>query len=265
VSRAELSYLLPLFELTEAMVGDEEQENVSFGLGEPAQSSQLTGDDADMGGFYVSYAVNGAIAAALDHAITLKLLVTKAGAVTNAAPWTLLRGVLEPASVAAWIIVGSRRAIRRERALRFWHHDMTERAKWEADTGHVVNPPGKDGRTRAGEIVQIAKTLSLRENQVVTPLSYSDAVAHAGEAAGWPRPKARALWRECSGFAHGRGWPLGHRATFDHVIPVRGGHSIGFMLAEEHHEKGAELTYAVLTRALSGYASASAEATSEEV
>jgi hypothetical protein len=189
VSRAELSYLLPLFELTEAMVGDEEQENVSFGLGEPAQSSQLTGDDADMGGFYVSYAVNGAIAAALDHAITLKLLVTKAGAVTNAAPWTLLRGVLEPASVAARIIVGSRRAIRRERALRFWHHDMTERAKWEADTGHVVNPPGKDGRTRAGEIVQIAKTLSLRENQVVTPLSYSDAVAHAGEAAGWPRPK----------------------------------------------------------------------------
>lgn len=258
MTTADLVYLVPLFELTDSLTDDEDHANITYGFGERAEGSQLARDDEGMAGYYVSHAVIGGFAAALDHAITLKHVVTRAGIVTYAAPWTLLRGVLEPASVAAWILTGNTRRVRRKRALQVWHHDMTERGTWEDDIGHVAQPPAKHGKDRAKAIVDIAKRLELRPNQVTARLSHADCVANAGDAVGWPRKHARALWRECSGFAHGRTWPLGFRSSVSDVTRIRSGFSAGFGLAEEHHEKVARLTYAVLERALREYADASA-------
>jgi hypothetical protein len=254
MSRANLDYLLPMFELTDSLVDDEER---AIGLGQPAEGSRLAGDDLDMAGYYVSYIAIGAIGAALDHAITLKT-VARSGLITNSAPWTLLRGILEPASAAAWILIGKTRNIRRERVLRVWHHDMGERQKWEDDTGYEVPAGGKPSRSRTTDIVTLANTFQLRPAQVTTRLSYSDTVEAAGAAAGWSRSEARALWRECSGFAHGRFWPYGHRSSVRHAFPISGGHSLGFEFAEEHHEKVANLALAILKRVMSEYADASA-------
>jgi hypothetical protein len=178
--------------------------------------------------------------------------------VTHAAPWTVLRGVLEPAALAVWVLNGSTRKRRQERALRVWYHDYTERGKWKRDVDDDVVAPAKSAGARAGEIVAVAKSLDLRETQVVGPLNYADVVSHAGEAIGLKRALARARWRESSGFAHGRYWPLMRLGIPQSAERIRGGFTAALGLSEEHHRKVAELATALLARALMDYATAAA-------
>jgi hypothetical protein len=147
---ADLAYLLPLFDLAGALATEDTPGEVgSFGLAEVAADSSLAHDDVGLNRFAVSHVVAQGIGAALDHALTLRSLVLEAKAVTNAAPWTLLRGTLEPASTALWILVAGNRKHRQERALRFWRYDMVQRGRWEDDTGATAPPGGRSGADRA--------------------------------------------------------------------------------------------------------------------
>jgi len=66
-----------------------------------------------------------------------------------------MRGALEPAGVALWVLSGSTRAARRTRALRALHHDYAERGKWEQEfRKHPEN--GRTGKDRAKEIEKLA-------------------------------------------------------------------------------------------------------------
>jgi hypothetical protein len=256
---ADLAYLFPLFDLAAALAGEDAPGKVgSFGLAESAGDSSLARDDAGLNGFPVSHVVAQGIGAALDHALTFRALVLGAKAVTNAAPWTLLRGTLEPASTALWVLSAGNRERRQERALRFWRHDMAERGKWEADTGVTPPPSGRSGADRAKQVVSIAQQLGLRANVVNGPFNHADCVMAAGETVGWSRAQARGLWRECSGFAHGSHWPALGRSTPVSAERTRDGYYVGMTLAEDHHRKVAELTHAVLDRAVADYARASA-------
>jgi hypothetical protein len=257
MTRANLNFLLPLFEVVESLT-ERTHQQISFGLDEVGPTSSLAQDDAGLRGYKVSTAVMSSIVSAVDHAITLHSLIMRAGEVTNAAPWTLLRGVIEPSSLAVWILDGSSRAHRQERALRVWRHDMRERSNWEKDTDFVPTPPGQKATDRIKQIDEIANRLGLRAQQVSEKLYYSHTVRDAGQAAGMSGREALARWRECSGFAHGRTWssmrlsqPLAATRLRD-----RDGVMVALALNEKYLEGVAGLATTLLNRALSDYADA---------
>lgn len=257
VAMAQLSYLSRLFEQAESMLDDEDPENVTFGLAEVDAASSLARDNEETKGYWVSTIVDQSITAALDHTIALRDVVGS-GHVTHAAPWTILRGVLEPAAVAVWVLNGTKRQQRQERAFRVWYHDYIERGKWERAVRDVVAAPAKAAGARASEIVAVAKSLGLRPAQVVAPFNYSDAVAHAGQAVGWKRETATARWRESAAFAHGRYWPVMRLGSPLSAERIRGGYTIAFGLNEEHHRELATLVTAVVEQALMDFAKAAA-------
>lgn len=253
---ANLNYLRPLFQLGLDLLGDEDDENFdgSFGLGHIDEGSPLELDDHDLDGYWVSMVVSGAISAALDHVLTMHTIVVKGEEVTNNAMWTLLRGTLEPASTALWLLNAGSRSLRRERALRIWHYESKERSKWESDTGWEPGVHGKTGAQRAVDLVDLAKHLKLRPAQVASALNYADLVADAARAIGHDPAKARGLWREASGFAHGRSWVVLQRSSLENAELINGGVGGWYTLDETHHQVVAELTFQVLNRAIHLYA-----------
>jgi hypothetical protein len=232
---------------------------MSFGLGEPDHNSALARDDADLEGMWVSHVVIGSITASLDHIIQLRELVIRTeAAVTLNAPWTLMRGALQPAAVALWVLSGNTRAMRRTRVLRVWHHDFTERGTWEKESRRKQPAEGKSGDNRANDIAALANRLGLEGSKVVTQLNYGDAVGAAGAAAGWKHKVAMARWREASAFAHGRTWPLLKLAEPTNAELIRGGFALRMVLDEKHFEPLARLTHDVLQRGLVEYAALAA-------
>lgn len=130
MSKADVSFMVPLFDLA-LQLADDESEEPTLGLGLIAPDSALAKDDAELEGYWITVLVNNAIGAALDHVITFREILRAPGArVTNNAPWTLVRGMLEPAALALWLLTGKGRQGRQERALCTWHHDFRERGKW---------------------------------------------------------------------------------------------------------------------------------------
>ncbi|MFG1946144.1 hypothetical protein [Nonomuraea sp. NPDC048826] len=257
MAKGNMQFLRELFEVAESLT-DRSGQQIGFGLDEVGPTSPLTQDDVGMEGYKVSTVVTNSIMAAVDHVLTLRSLVTGAREITNAAPWTLLRGVIEPSSVAVWILDEPDRAQRRERALRVWRHDMKERSKWEKDAGVVPPPPGKKATERMKDIEEIAKRLGLRPQQVVQDLHYSTTVRDAGQAVGLSGTEALVRWRECSGFAHGRTW-----ASVKLSQPVsatrlrdRDGVMVALTLSETDLERVASLATILLNKALSDYAEA---------
>jgi hypothetical protein len=255
MSQAELGFMLPLFELAGSLADTDEVENMAMGLGEIDPNSDLAADDRDLNGMWVSMVVNNSILASLDHVITLRNIVTRdKGSVTVSAPWTLMRAALESAAIAVWVTAPGLRRTRRAHALRVWHHDFTERQKWEDDTQRKPPEQGKAGVERAADILALATELGIRPTRVATRLAYSDAVADAGQLVGWSREDARALWREASAFAHGRTWPLLVLTSPRDAELIRGGVGMHLTLNEEHLRPMTSLTHDLLSAALIRYA-----------
>jgi hypothetical protein len=130
---------------------------------------------------------------------------------------------------------------------------MDERGKWEKDLGRTP-AQGKSGSARATEIVNLATSLRLRENQVSAKFNYGDTVADAATVIGWNRKTALARWREGSGFAHGRYWPVLHLTTPESAERMRGGCGMALAFAEDHHQELARLATGLLERAVDDYA-----------
>ncbi len=254
MGQTDFEFLRPLFDLVGSMADDDDVADMSFGLGEPGSASPLARDDAGMEGVWVSMVAMHGISAALDHVVALRSLVIKAQEVTVNAPWTLLRGALEPAGVALWILSGSNRDRRREHTLRVWVHDLVERQKWERDTGLKPVAPAKSSHERIGDVHKLAKRLGLRPNQVATRLSYSQAVADAAATVGWSRADATARWREAAAFAHGRSWPLFHLTTAEDAEIIRGGVGLRLTLNETRLGALAGLTLDILNGAVDALA-----------
>lgn len=249
-------FLAEVFDVAESLT-DRTGDQISFGLGEIGPTSSLAQDDAGMGSYTVSSVVNSSIGAALDHVIAL-LSIFKASEITAAAPWTLLRGVIEPSSIAVWILNDTNRAHRRERALRVCRNDMHERSKWENDTGDFPTPPGKPATARMAEIDRLATSLILRPQQVAATLRYSTTVRDAGTAIGMSGAEALARWRECSGFAHGRTWPKMKLSQPVSAARMRDPNwvMLALTLDETYLKPVADLATQLLNKALSDYAEA---------
>jgi len=258
VTTAELGFLDPLFALADSLTSVDDQLGHSFGLGEPAPDSALARDDINLEGMWVSHVAISSMGALLDHVIQLReLMKGPEAAVTVNAPWTLMRGALESAGLALWVLSGSTRSTRRTRALRVLHHDYKERGKWEKE--HRKQPEaGQTGDDRAKQVEVLAGALDLDVAKVITDLSYGDAVGLLVALPVGSTEFAMARWREASAFAHGRTWPLLHLAMPTEVSRIRGGFALRVVLDEQHYEPLTRLTHDILERALFVYAELSA-------
>ncbi|WP_432478172.1 hypothetical protein [Nocardioides sp. GXQ0305] len=81
--------------------------------------SWLGEDDMWADPFQVSHAVKQCLVAAVDHLHACKVLVADAGAMHLAAPASLVRGSLENAAAAFWMLHPKDRAVRVTRALQW--------------------------------------------------------------------------------------------------------------------------------------------------
>lgn len=255
MTQAELSYLLPLFDLASSLVDDDDLGDLQMGLGEIAPDSLLAGDDRNLMGFWVSMVVTNGITACLDHVVTLRDIVTREqGTITLNAPWTLLRAAVESAAMAVWVMESGQRATRRARALRIWHYDFGQRQLWENDTGRVPPPRGRSGTDRAREVLTLATDLGIKPTQVSTDINYADIVGHGAVTVGVDRTQARARWREASAFAHGRSWPLLALTSPTAAQEIAGGFGLSLTLNEDRLRPLADLVHDLLEGALSRYA-----------
>ena len=251
-SKADLGYMWNLIELGTGLMSDDDGYR-SIGVGGPDARSPLAEDDAKLEGYWASIVVNASLTSAIDHIHALERQVVGAEFITNAALWTLTRGVLESASTALWILSASSASVRRERTLRVWHHDFVERGRWEDDIGRTPTGNAKSGSVRATQMVEIAKRLGLRPNQVTTSFGHADAVMESARFVGLDAKAARARWREASAFAHGRTWQILARSSLERAVRIDGGYEIAFTFDEDSHRELVVLTHDVFLGALNQY------------
>jgi hypothetical protein len=255
-SRADLTFLQPLFDLANSMANPT-GEFPTFGLAEVDEHSTMGKDDAMLGGYWESIIVAHGVGAAIDHLLTVQsMLTTGAGRaddvlITVSAPWTLLRGALEPLAVGLWVMDGKRNT-RLERSLRVWHYDYAQQAAYRQNLRRkpVPDDPSSDSR---GTIMDVAKTLNLRGQVIATELNYGDSVGHAGVAVGWKFRTAYARWQEASGFAHGRPWAVYNLADVSSAERIRGGYGIRATLDEARLAEFARLLLDVFNGVLDRY------------
>lgn len=176
-----------------------------YDLPAPELGSALLGDDESTDPHRVSHTAVRSIQAAAEHLDALRGLVGIAQLVHPSAPFTLVRGAIEAASAAVWVLAP---AERQERGL----HALMQALRNEMDLCTALGglddsvPPMRPSiDERRAEIDAIAAALG-DSGRVKLPTSTG--IVQAAEEAGATRLPLLFIWRMCSGFAHGRLWPV---------------------------------------------------------
>jgi hypothetical protein len=181
--------------------------------------SWLGQDDEWADPFQVSHAVKQCLVAAVDHLHACKVLVADAGAMHLAAPASLVRGSLESAAAAFWMLHPKDRAERVTRTLH-WH------AKDSHDE-HValsaINPDADEKkRLQTARLANVtARHIEIDASVLEKALNSTAMVKYADQNTR-DDLKILLMWRMCSGFAHGRQWAAlswGLRETFPTADP----------------------------------------------
>jgi hypothetical protein len=175
----------------------------------PVEGSPLRRDDEITHPYQISHAVIGALVSAVDHMDALRTLVEEAHVVHARAPYTLLRGALENAAVAVWLLAPANRIERVTRRLR-WHW-VSE--KYGVETAELIG--ARQGLTldeRKTKIETVARSCGMTEDQVreaTTSASFRLIVKSAGdEGRGLDGKTVKLCWMAESGIAHAQSWAV---------------------------------------------------------
>lgn len=158
---------------------------------------------------------------ALDHLNTLRILVVEARVVPAYAHLTVLRGALEPALYARWVVADSARD-RLARGLALDYDNLEERRKFEDSLGDAIL-----ARQRIAELLAVADQLGLTTaaaagtNRLSTTVpSYIDLLKRLPQTDPTANSEHDESWiyRLLSGYAHAKAWAttLGIRADAGH-------------------------------------------------
>ena len=170
----------------------------------------------------------------------------------SSAPFTLLRGVLEPASVALWVLSPTDRLERQKRALRYWYDNYRHAAIWQNETRwKPPKPTSKTAQQRMDHLQKISNYLGIPGTYISTDLSYCETVVASGLAVGRKAKVASARWREASAYAHGLSWASLFLSEQEAVAADDETVTVQFTLNEFVMRGVAELTAQVLTKAMS--------------
>lgn len=187
----------------------------------PAPGSSLAGDDRATGPYHISHAVFGKLVSAVDHYDALRTLITEAHALHARAPFSLLRGALENAATAVWLLAPCRRDERILRRLRLQWADMRDGEKARELAGEKASRPLK---VRQGELRALASARGLSRDQIArvasTPVAYGTIAEQAGDGIGLNGETVRLVWMIASGLAHARYWAILSTLEREEVRPA---------------------------------------------
>jgi hypothetical protein len=169
---------------------------------DPAPRSSLCGDDRKAHPFEVSHASWHFLSHAVDHLACLRALIGKAGFVPMYAPFTIVRGALENACAAVWLLQPEKRDERLERRLRLASDDIRNGEQVKELTGRT-GP--RSEHERADQVRDIARRAGLDEKKAIARVSYHEIVKFVEEN-GPANGAVVAAWKLCSGYAHGDMW-----------------------------------------------------------
>jgi hypothetical protein len=165
----------------------------------PQPGSPMKGDDDRLDPYQISHSCWHSLSHAVDHLHCLQVLVKDAGMIHMYGPYTLVRGALENACAAVWMLQPARRAERVERRLRFATTDIGHGEEARELTGQQ-GPRTK--AERLDQVRQIARRCGVPEKAALRPASYKDIVRTASSG----DPVIVLTWKLCSGIAHGDFW-----------------------------------------------------------
>ena len=183
-------------------------ERTSSLSGRPEQGSSLSKDDTLAHPYQISHAVIGALVSAVDHMDALRTLVQNARVVHARAPYTLLRGALENAAAAVWLLAPKNRT---ERILR--------RLRWQMEDAHngvkaagLINVPTALSRDEwKSKLADVARACGVPEETagkaVNEPARFGTIVKEAGDAV-QGLGNAQFYWMVTSGIAHAQTWAV---------------------------------------------------------
>jgi len=178
-----------------------------------AADSLLSGDEKGMPpGVSVAAVARSLLDSAVDD-LSAALDSISAGMIHPVATATLTRGAVELAGLGMWVLTGSKRQGRQQRALRVAHDSAFNAAKFFRGLADSSGPakPVREESSQAAEhrtevceqIVAAAARLGIKKTTVTARL---DRTGHLQEV-----DKARDTdffqrWQLCSGYAHGLAW-----------------------------------------------------------
>ena len=148
--------------------------------------SSLAGDDAKTHPYDLSQGVAQSIAVAVDHLHCFRMTLT--GTSDNVlrlhtyAPFTLLRGAIENAAIAVWVMSG---ASREERIVRHLRHELTSIKKLKkllSLAGETVAPSTSE---RENELLAIADSCGIGRSKVTKEVTATEMVRAASETTGF--------------------------------------------------------------------------------
>jgi hypothetical protein len=119
------------------------------------------------------------------------------------APYSLVRGALENASAAVWLLHPARRIERITRRLRYAAVDIRNGEQAKVLTG-TAGPRSKE--ERLDELRDLAKRAGADPADAVRNVGYREVVDSANEALSLGSKAIPVAWRLCSGIAHGDFW-----------------------------------------------------------
>ena len=184
--------------------------------------SSFAGDDAKTHPYDLSQGVAQSIAVAVDHLHCFRMALTGTGdnvlRLHTYAPLTLLRGAVENAAIAVWIMTGSNRE---GRIVRHFRHELTSIKKLKkllALAGETVAPGTHE---RENRILSLVDSFGINQAKVTKEVTATEMVRSASETAGFKDPEMDlilAFWKICSAIAHG---DRGYLHLFEHEVVGR--------------------------------------------
>lgn len=170
--------------------------------------------------FLVSSATHHALTHAIDHLACLHSTVAKAGDLPMAAPFTLMRGTIENAATAVWLMQPDDQTERIRRRLQLALSDVGDCEAVERLGAAATGRPPSEMRAK---IAEIGDSVGLPRDVVLGRGSSLARIVHEAGAV-LPRGGAHVegVWRLCSGFAHGRSWSMAsalHREDVRETAP----------------------------------------------
>jgi len=186
----------------------------------PAPRSPLCGDDRKAHPYEVSHSAWLFLSHSVDHLASLLALLGIAGFVSMYAPFTLVRGALENACAAMWLLQPDAQDDRLERRLRLAADDIRNGEQMK----ELLRQTGpRSEQERMDQVREIARSAGLGVARATKKASYYE-IVRAADQSHSAGGRAVATWKLCSGYAHGDLWPtLGaSRRTEMAVGPVEG-------------------------------------------
>ena len=170
----------------------------------PEDGSPLARNDREAHPHKPSHTVRRLLGAATEHLDALHALLVVAKIQHPSAPYTLMRSAIECAASAVWLVIPNLHAERVQRALRLALQDTTDQARLER--AHLLTAR----RSLAERQASIQAIADRATGQTVT-IPQTTAILRDVEtatAATGRRLDVLMAWQVCSGFAHGRVWPV---------------------------------------------------------